>query len=146
MKKNWQTKKLSEALEIQPSKKAARNSLDDNDLVSFLPMEDLGILSKNIVATKERPLKEVSGSYTYFSDNDVLLAKITPCFENGKLGIARNLKNRTGFGSSEYIVFRTNDTLLSEYLFYFLSQEHFRKEGKKLMTGTSGHSRVSKEL
>jgi len=43
----------------------------------------------------------VTGSYTYFADNDVLLAKITPCFENGKLGIARNLKNGVGFGSSE---------------------------------------------
>lgn len=105
MKTNWQIKKLGEVCEIKPPKKEARDRLNDDDIVSFVPMEDLGILTKNFIATKERPLKEVSGSYTYFSDNDVLLAKITPCFENGKIGIARNLKNGIGFGSSEYIIF-----------------------------------------
>jgi type I restriction enzyme, S subunit len=84
--------------------------------------------------------------YTYFADGDVLLAKITPCFENGKLGIARNLTNGIGFGSSEYIVFRPNNGLSSEYLYYFLSQSEFRAEGKRSMTGAVGHKRVSKEF
>src|SRR5690606_35436822 len=95
---------------------------------------------------KERTLKEVYPGYTYFRENDVLLAKITPCFENGKLGIARNLKNGVGFGSSEYIVFRTNEKLIPDYLFYFLSRDQFRKSGEQVMTGAVGHKRVPKDF
>ena len=146
MKEGWRIKKLGEVCLIKPPKKEAKERLNDVDLVSFLPMEDLGILSKDINSIKERQLKEVSGSYTYFAENDVLIAKITPCFENGKIGIARNLKNGIGFGSSEYIVFRSKGELTQDYLFYFLSRETFREEGKKLMTGAVGHKRVSKEF
>jgi type I restriction enzyme S subunit len=90
-------------------------------------------------------LGSVINSYTYFAENDVLLAKITPCFENGKIGIARNLKNGIGFGSSEYIVFRPTGVVIPEYLYFFLSRPQFRTEGKKLMTGAVGHKRISKD-
>ena len=93
-----------------------------------------------------RKLEEVVGSYTYFSDNDVLLAKITPCFENGKIGVARNLINGIGFGSSEYIVFRAQGALVPDYLYYFLSREQFRQDGKKMMTDAVGHKRVSMDF
>ena len=86
------------------------------------------------------------GSYTYFADGDVLLAKITPCFENGKLGIARGLTNGIGFGSSEYIVFRPDRTLSKEWLYYYLSRETFRVEGAERMSGAVGHKRVSMEF
>ena len=131
MKESWEVKRLGEVCEIKPPKKQARDRLNDDDFVSFVPMEDLGVLTKNFIATKERPLKEVCGSYTYFSDNDVLLAKITPCFENGKIGIAQNLKNGIGFGSSEYIVFRSRSELIPDYLYYFLTRDQFRQDGKK---------------
>lgn len=144
--KGWEIKKLGEVCEIKPPKKEAKEKLDYSDLVSFLPMEDLGVMERTVNSIKQKPLKKVIGSYTYFADNDVLLAKITPCFENGKLGIARHLTNGIGFGSSEYIVFRSKGYLSEEYLFYFLSQETFRKEGKKNMTGAVGHKRVSKEF
>lgn len=85
-------------------------------------------------------------SYTYFADGDVLLAKITPCFENGKLGIAENLTNGIGFGSSEYVVFRPDKTVNKEWLYYFLSRESFRIEGAERMSGAVGHKRVSKEF
>jgi len=142
----WEIKKLGEVCEIKPPKKEAKAKLRGTDLVTFLPMEDLGVLNKEIVGVKERQLKDVAGSYTYFADNDVLLAKITPCFENGKIGIARNLINGIGFGSSEYIVFRSKGEIIQDYLYYFLSREAFRDEGKKLMTGAVGHKRVSKEF
>lgn len=142
----WDIKSLGELCEIKPPKKEAKEKLTDNDLVTFLPMEDLGISTKDFITVKERKLKEVVGSYTYFAENDVLLAKITPCFENGKIGIARNLTNGIGFGSSEYLVFRSKGEIIPEYLFYFLSRESFRIEGKKLMKGAVGHKRVSKEF
>lgn len=142
----WEKKRLIDIFQIKPPKKEAREKLKDNDLVSFVPMEDLGISNKNLSLVKERKLKDVQGGYTYFSNNDVLLAKITPCFENGKLGIARNLKNGIGFGSSEYIVFRSNGKVDSDYLYYFLAREEFRIEGAKRMSGAVGHKRVSKEF
>jgi type I restriction enzyme S subunit len=141
----WAERKLGEVCEMKPQKKEARDKLNEADIVTFLPMEDLGILNKDIVGVKERQLKDVSGSYTYFADNDVLLAKITPCFENGKIGIARNLTNGIGFGSSEYIVFRSKGNIEPEYLYYFLSRNQFRDEGKKSMSGAVGHKRVSKD-
>ena len=109
-------------------------------------MEDLGIDQKFLIPTQTRALSEVAGSYTYFADGDVLLAKITPCFENGKLGIAANLTNGIGFGSSEYIVFRPDTSVDKEWLYYFLSRETFRMEGAARMSGAVGHKRVSKEF
>ncbi|MFA5859073.1 MAG: restriction endonuclease subunit S [Elusimicrobiota bacterium] len=143
---DWEEKKLGEMCEIRPPKNEARTKLKETDLVSFVPMEDLGIHKKKFIPIKEKQLKEVEGNYTYFANEDVLLAKITPCFENGKLGIARNLKNGIGFGSSEYIVFRTNKDLAPEFLYYYLSRNEFRQEGAKRMMGAVGHKRVSKEF
>jgi len=146
MKKNWEVKKLGEVCLIKPPKSEARKQLGGSDLVSFVPMENMGIGSKYLVASQVRSLEDVAGSYTYFAEEDVLLAKITPCFENGKLGIARNLSNGVGFGSSEYIVFRTNESLHNEFLYYFLSREQFREEGAQRMSGAVGHKRVAKDF
>ena len=146
MKKGWPTKTLAEVCQIKPPKSEARDKVSASSLVSFLPMEDMGIDVKFVQATQTKPLSAVVGSYTYFADGDVLLAKITPCFENGKLGIADGLKNGIGFGSSEYFVFRPDPTVSKEWLYYFLSRETFRVEGAARMTGAVGHKRVSKEF
>jgi type I restriction enzyme S subunit len=105
MKNAWPSLTLEKVCQIRPPKSEARDRLAANALVSFLPMEDMGIDEKFVRATQAKSLSEVQGSYTYFADGDVLLAKITPCFENGKLGIANGLTNGIGFGSSEYFVF-----------------------------------------
>jgi len=105
-------------------------------------MEDLGIDRKYLCPSQRRPLASVAGSYTYFGDGDVLLAKITPCFENGKLGIARNLTNGIGFGSSEFIVLRPCGELDGEFLYYYLSRPDFRAEGAARMGGAVGQQRV----
>lgn len=136
---DWQTKKLGLACFIKPPKSEARTRLCMSDSVSFVPMNSIGINQKYFKATQTRLLKEVIGGYTYFAEGDVLLAKITPCFENGKLGIANNLENGIGFGSSEYIIFRTPGYLCNEYLYYFLSREQFREEGVRRMSGAVGH-------
>jgi type I restriction enzyme S subunit len=146
MMSGWATKTLADVSQIKPPKAEARRLLVGTDLVSFVPMENLGIDLKVFSPTQQKPLDEVTGSYTYFADGDVLLAKITPCFENGKLGIAANLTNGVGFGSSEYIVFRPGKSLDKEWLYYFLSQESFRKENAERMSGAVGHKRVSKEF
>jgi type I restriction enzyme, S subunit len=134
--------KIITVCDIKPPKKEAKRKLVNSDQVSFVPMANLGILTKKINTEVTRSIDEVYSSYTYFSENDVLLAKITPCFENGKLGIARGLVNSIGFGSSEFIVFRPHAEMDPEYLFYFLSRDQFRVEGAKVMTGAVGHKRI----
>jgi type I restriction enzyme, S subunit len=137
---------LADCCVIKPPKAEAKSLLKPHDLVSFVPMDSLGINKKVLKLDKTRALEDVSGSYTYFAEDDVLLAKITPCFENGKLGIATGLTNGVGFGSSEFIVFRPNEHLVSEYLYYFLNQQSFRDAGQAVMTGAVGHKRVPKDF
>lgn len=142
----WETAKLGDVCKIQPAKKQIKNKLNEDDKVSFLPMECLSINTMYPLTTQSKTLKEVYPSYTYFENRDVLLAKITPCFENGKLGIAQNLVNGVGFGSSEYIVLRCSKEILPEFLYYFLNQSSYRSKGKQKMTGAVGHKRVPKEF
>jgi len=142
----WKTKAIGEVCTIKPPKAEAKAKLADGDEVSFAPMEDLGIGEKYLQPRRTRRLGEVNGSYTYFADGDVLLAKITPCFENGKLGVARGLTNGIGFGSSEYIVLRPGAALDAEFLYYYLAQPTFKEEGARSMTGAVGHKRVTKEF
>jgi type I restriction enzyme, S subunit len=146
MKEGWSRRKLSELFTIRPQKKQSKEKLNDNEEVSFVPMECLNVYDRNLTLNQTRTLKDVYSGYTYFEDNDVLLAKIAPCFENGKVGIARNLKNGIGFGSSEFFVFRPQGKGIPEYLYYYLSQESFRQEGKAMMAGAVGHKRVSKDF
>lgn len=142
----WSTNKLSQLFTIKPQKREVNDHVEENEFISFVPMKCLNINKKNLSLKYTRKLNEVYKSYTFFAENDVLLAKITPCFENGKLGIARDLLNKVGFGSSEFIVFRSNGYVIPEYLYYFLSQESFREEGKARMAGAVGHKRVSKDF
>lgn len=139
------TVKLGDVCEFKPKKLQARQLIDGEDLVSFAPMELLPINQKYFTSAEERSLDSVYSSYTYFAENDVIYAKITPCFENGKLSIAKNLKNGVGFGSSEFVPIRCSDKILPEYLYYFLLNPSFIKNGIPKMTGASGHRRVPNE-
>ncbi|MES3041015.1 MAG: restriction endonuclease subunit S [Pseudomonadota bacterium] len=146
MRAGWETVRLADVCTFRPPKSEARKRLAETDIVSFAPMEDLGVNQKYLKPSGVRPLGSVAGSYTYFADGDVLLAKITPCFENGKLGIAHDLQNGVGFGSSEYFVIRPSSRVTAEYLYYFLSQPSFREAGAQSMTGAVGHKRVAKDF
>jgi type I restriction enzyme S subunit len=145
VREGWEERPLSEVCQFDPPKAEVRGILGETDLVSFVPMAELGILERQTRSNEARPLRDVYKGYTYFADGDVLLAKITPCFENGKLGIARGLRNCAGFGSSEFMVLRPGPDITAEYLFYFLSRDEFREAGMPVMTGAVGHKRVPKE-
>ena len=96
-----------------------------------------------IINKVDRPIGELRrGSYTYFANGDIIIAKITPCMENGKCAIASDLTNAIGFGSSEFHTFRCKDGILTKYLFTLLNQNIIRKAAENAMTGTSGHRRV----
>jgi type I restriction enzyme S subunit len=142
----WESKRLVDICDFNPKKSEVRQLLKPDDEVSFVPMEDLGLKTKSFTHLQERKLEEVLSSYTYFSENDILLAKITPCFENGKIGIAKNLRNKVGFGSSEFMVLRPHEGISNEYVFYFINQDNIRKDAAANMTGAVGQKRISKTL
>ena len=106
-------------------------------------MADINTFDSSFIAKEERMLGDVITGYSFFKNNDIILAKITPCFENGKAGIARNLKNGIGFGSTEYIVIRANtDIVYPEWIFYHINTPTFIQGGKSHMTGTAGQQRI----
>ena len=136
---------IGEICEIAPPKRQVKHLADDTE-VSFLPMEDVVENSKSIFPNKKKTIGSVYGGYTYFEDGDILVAKVTPCFENGKIGIVSDCENGIGFGSTEFIVLRCKDKVLPEYLYHFVSSDEFVSKGVNNFTGTSGLRRVPKEF
>ena len=127
-------------------RKSELSEIRADTMVSFVPMSDLNENQMAFVVKEQRALCEVGASYTYFRDNDVLLSKVTPCFENGKAGIAKNLKNGIGFGSSEFYVLRSSERALPEWIYFCVSHPLFRQSGIKNMTGTGGLQRVPRKF
>jgi restriction endonuclease S subunit len=131
---------LEEVCEINHKK----SELKDKDFeVSFVPMTDVSEQNYYFGPKQTKKISEVYKRYTYFAENDVLLAKITPCFENGKSAIARKLKNGVGFGSAEFIVLRANSKTIPEWLYSFVANTKFIDEGKNHMTGSAGQRRLN---
>lgn len=95
-----------------------------------------------IELTETKPISEVAGGFTYFRNGDVVVAKITPCFENGKGAIVRKLVNGIGFGTTELHVLRPNEDLHPEFLYYIIHSELFRETGTALMVGAAGQKRI----
>ncbi len=141
---NWKMVSLGDVVEFNPSKNGFKNN--DNLEVSFVPMADLQEGQMLFRAKQNKKLKEVIKGYTYFSNDDVLLAKITPCFENGKSGIAKELTNGIGFGSTEFIVLRPIKNVLSQWIYNFVSSDKFLKLGEANMTGSAGQQRLSMDF
>lgn len=117
--------------------------LPDDLIVSFVEMASVsnhGYIEQKI----NRPLGELrKSSYTYFQENDIILAKITPCMENGKCALATGLNNQIGMGSSEFHVIRSQSPALNNaFLFHFLNRHEVRQSAEQHMTGASGHRRV----
>lgn len=136
---NWGLESLGNLCQIRPKKLKLNKELE----VSFIDMAMIPVNGYKFLHFETRQVSDVEKGYTYFEENDVLFAKITPCFENGKCGIATNLKNGVGFGSTEFIVLRCNENLLPEYLYTHINSDIFRYIGKNFMSGTAGQQRVS---
>ena len=140
----WPLVRIGDICTINP-RKSQLADLNPNTYVSFVPMADLKEYRMTFRPSKQKLLSEVSTSYTYFADNDVLLARVTPCFENGKAGIARCLINGIGFGSSEFYVFRCGEHVLPEWIYFCVIHPLFRNSAVALMTGTGGLQRVPRD-
>ena len=143
--KGFPIRRLSDVCIINPPKKGIIENLSQNANISFLPMEDLKIGCIYFTPVRNISVNDAQ-SYTYFNENDLLMAKVTPCFENGKIAIMHHLTHQTGCGSSEFHVFRVTDQLINEFLYFTLKTKSFIADATKRLTGTSGLRRVPKEF
>ena len=143
--KGFGTNKLGEVTGVNP-KKAEIKDLDKELLVSFVPMDRVGEKGEfNPEVSKS--IGEVYSGFTYFRENDVLFAKITPCMENGKGAVAVNLSNGIGFGSTEFHVLRPLREKSNSYWIYHLTTLiEFRRLAERKMTGSAGQKRVTTDF
>ena len=143
--KGWEVKKLEDLAMINPRKSEVSDIKESDTYVSFVPMKDVG--EDGVLNLKEkRKLNDVYSGYTYFKENDVLFAKITPCMENGKSCIAKGLINKIGFGSTEFHVIRGSTVLTKEYIYHLVRSQKFKEEAESKMTGSAGQKRVPREF
>lgn len=136
----WVSTAIGAVIELNP-----KNNCDDTTEVGFVSMPLMGTryLEKN--KHERRIWREVKSGYTHFADGDVLLAKITPCFENGKGGLVSDLPSGLGAGSTEYFVCRPlPGALHSKYLLAHFKTRQFVRNGAVEMTGSVGHKRLPK--
>jgi len=140
--RGWKKVKLGDICEINPPR--PRNFIRDPDApTTFIPMAAVDEKGGTISDPRIVPYSKVARGYTYFEENDVLFAKITPCMQNGKHTIAKNLIDGVGFGTTEFHVLRPCNEVLSEWIWFFIRQTFFLEEAKLYFTGSVGQQRVS---
>ena len=137
----WRWVRVAQIVTLNP-----KNDLADDLETSFIPMPCVMDGFRNLHTYEVKKWKEIKKGFTHFAEGDIGVAKITPCFQNRKSVIFRNLKNGYGSGTTELTVVRTiNETVLSEYLLWFFKTEYFIANGVKSFTGTAGQQRIHKD-
>jgi type I restriction enzyme S subunit len=134
---DWEVINFGELFEINVSRKKVR--LDS--LVSFVGMQDVSENAK-LVSPSLLRYEKVKSGFTYFERSDVLVAKITPCFENGKGCYTEHLPTPIGFGSTEFHVLRATTSSFAKYIYFITVTQKFRNELESEMVGSAGHRRV----
>ncbi|UTC81710.1 restriction endonuclease subunit S [Treponema denticola] len=138
----WCWQKISSICEINP-----KNKLDNTLEISFVPMTLIDSEFNNNFTYELQRWENVKSGFSHFADNDIGIAKITPCFENRKSVIFKNLKNKYGAGTTELHILRTNNKyIFNEYVFWFIKTNTFIKEGINNFTGAVGQQRIGKEF
>lgn len=139
---HWLCTKIKHIALLTPKKSSV--NFKNNDECTFIPMEKL---KRNSLVTDERKLiRDVISGYTYFEDDDLLLAKVTPCFENKNIAVAKGLVNSIGFGSTEIYVLRPTEKIRVNYLLYRLQEDNFIRAATAAMTGAGGLRRVPSDF
>ncbi len=136
----WRWIRLGEVCELNPR----RPFIDrhDSELTSFIPMESVDAVLGVVSSIRERPYGEVKNGYTFFAEADVLFAKITPCMQNGKHAIAVGIIDGIGFGTTEFHVIRPSESIISEFIWFFVRQPIVLADAIKHFTGAIGQQRV----
>ena len=138
MKYKWTIKTLSDIADFNP-----RESLAKGTLAKKIAMDKLQPFCRDVPSFE---LKKFSGG-TKFRNGDTIMARITPCLENGKTAKVNILDDgEIGFGSTEYIVFRTKEGTDKDYLYYLVCSPLVREPAIKSMVGSSGRQRVQTDV
>lgn len=136
--KGWRITSIGECTTMNPSR--PERPLDGE--VSFLAMEAV-TEDGRVLRPKIRNYRDVATGHTSFINGDILVAKITPCFENGKGALVNNLRNGIGFGSTEFHVLRPKPDANASLLAHIVGSHEFRARGATEMVGSAGHKRVA---
>lgn len=140
---HWEMKRLRFTLSTNPKK--SKITASPETVVSFVPMDAVGEYG-GLRLDIEKPMDEIGDGYTYFAENDVVVAKITPCFENGKGALAKGLSNGIAFGTTELHVLRASEQIKPTYLFLLTNTYPFRRIGEAEMYGAGGQKRVPEDF
>ncbi|MBL7690595.1 MAG: restriction endonuclease subunit S [Flavipsychrobacter sp.] len=138
---HWEVKKLKYIAKINPQKGQSGFDKNNSAQVIFLPMEKVSE-DGTYDSSMRKPISELWNGFTYFEENDVIVAKITPCFENGKGALLSSVETKIAFGSTEFHVLRAVNNLLPGYLFLITKSDRFMNTGEASMTGAAGQKRV----
>lgn len=139
----WSRRRMRFDARMNPKKSSL--AMDRDTSVSFVPMEAVGEMG-GLNLSETRELSDVFDGYTYFANGDVCIAKITPCFENGKGAIAEGLTNGVAFGTTELHIVRPGDSVDRRFLFYVTVADDFRKLGASEMYGAGGQKRIDERF
>ncbi|MBA4416465.1 MAG: hypothetical protein C0392_00935 [Syntrophus sp. (in: bacteria)] len=137
----WEVVRLKWISMINPSRNMSDYEKDSEEFVTFLPMERV-FEDCSFDNSIRKTISELWTGFTYFEEGDVIVAKITPCFENGKGALLENLGSKIGFGSTEFHVLRAKKGVLPRFLFYLTRTKIFKSMGEALMYGAAGQKRV----
>lgn len=137
----WKMRRLPEVAEINPSR-TGNVKLAPGDMVTFVPMKAVDDVTGTIAWPETRPLHEVARGHTWFTNGDIIFARITPCMQNGKAALARNLVNGIAFGSTEFHVIRPGKDVCGEWLYHLVRHKAFRDDAAEHFKGTAGQQRV----
>ncbi len=141
MPAGWAWCRIKEIVLINP-----RNKLDDNLEVAFIPMSYIEADYKNTHNQEVKQWKEIKTGFTHFAENDVAIAKISPCFENRKSVILHNLKNGFGAGTTELFILRTSSIIIPDYLLWIVKTDSFINAGVGNFSGVVGQQRLAKDV
>lgn len=139
--KGWECPRIGDVARMNPE----RPTKPHDGRVSFLPMSGVSEDGR-ITQCVERDYDDVRNGHPGFLDGDLLVAKITPCFENGKGALAGRLKNGVGFGSTEFFVLRATGKIDARLLDHILRSSRFRRMGESEMEGSAGQKRISADF
>ena len=135
---NWCLTNLLSISYINP-----RNQVKDEDVdASFIPMTLIPQIYSGKHLSEKKKWKDIKKGFTHFKSNDIGIAKITPCFENGKSAWLNTLATDFGYGSTEFHVVRCSQRILGSFLYLIVSSPLFLTAGEAMMTGSAGQKRV----
>lgn len=137
---SWPVVRLSDVADINPRRPPIER--EDEEMTSFIPMDAVNDVRGDVARLDVQTYRKVKKGYTHFQNGDVIFAKITPCMQNGKHAVVRDLIDGFGFGSTEFHVVRASEKVLPEWIHFYLRRKETLDAAMRTFTGAVGQQRV----